>query len=120
MAFSSLPGVTITELVPPLTTLEDLKARYEGCAMTPERLGVMRQDALRLGVRRVYIARDLGTVHLGKMGAGAFRQMVGRKPEQDDLHRVNCLDAGTVGHLMCGWCDKHGSPCFECACLALS
>lgn len=42
-----------------------------------------------------------------------FEQATGRKPENDDLDRVNCLDAGKVGHLMCGWDMKAGKPVFE-------
>jgi len=33
-----------------------------------------------------------------------------------DLHRVNCTDAGTVGHYQCGWCMTHETARFVCGC----
>lgn len=51
------------------------------------------------------------------MGKSKFIKLVGREPTQDDLERVNCLDAGKVGHSQCGWCHIHNSPRFECGCL---
>ena len=50
------------------------------------------------------------------MDAKEFEKATGRKPEQDDLERVNCPDSGDIGHLSCGWCDLHQGPMFECGC----
>lgn len=49
-----------------------------------------------------------------KITAEYFKEKVGREPEDDDLDRCNCPDAGKVGHLMCGWCRAHNSPVFMC------
>lgn len=43
-----------------------------------------------------------------------FVEKTGREPEQDDLERCNCKEAGKIGHLCCGWCDVHQIPVFEC------
>lgn len=51
------------------------------------------------------------------MDADYFKQVVGREPVQDDLHRVNCDQARTIGHYQCGWCLFHETPRFECGCL---
>ena len=45
-----------------------------------------------------------------------FLLLVGRMPEQDDLDRVNCKDAGTVFHSSCGFCWRHRKPVYECFC----
>jgi hypothetical protein len=45
-----------------------------------------------------------------------FEDRTGRKPEHDDLERVNCNQAGETGHWSCGWCDEHYAPRFECGC----
>jgi len=50
------------------------------------------------------------------MQAYEFEQTTGRKPEQDDLERVNCDQVGEIGHLSCGWCSSHDGPMFECGC----
>lgn len=52
------------------------------------------------------------------MNAKNFRLKTGRAPEQDDLQRVNCLQAGEVGHNDCGWCSICDHPKFECICPA--
>ena len=57
--------------------------------------------------------RDRGT-----MTAQEFEARTGYAPAQDDLDRVNCEEAGTVGHLCCGWCEKHDGPMFQCGCRA--
>jgi hypothetical protein len=46
--------------------------------------------------------------------AEMFRECTGRSPEHDDLDRVNCEQAGMLGHLHCGWC-KHERPMYECS-----
>jgi len=43
-----------------------------------------------------------------------FETLVGRPPDQDDLHRANCTQAGDVGHLMCGLCYVCNQPKFVC------
>ena len=50
------------------------------------------------------------------MDANEFEDRTGRKPEHDDLERVNCKRAGEIGHWACGWCDKHYAPRAECGC----
>lgn len=35
--------------------------------------------------------------------AEAFAAAVGRPPVDDDLERANCPQAGTCGHMCCGW-----------------
>jgi hypothetical protein len=52
------------------------------------------------------------------MTAKQFEQVTGYKPIQDDLIRVTCLEAGTMGHDHCGWCEAHWKPRFMCGCLA--
>ena len=42
-----------------------------------------------------------------------FRRLVGRNPANDDLERVNCSQAGEIGHLSCGMC-RHDKPYFNC------
>ena len=46
-----------------------------------------------------------------------FIEKVGREPEDDDLERCNCNQAGEVGHYSCGWCYEHDKPRFVCGCL---
>jgi hypothetical protein len=46
-----------------------------------------------------------------------FKEATGRKPSDDDMGRVNCTAAGTMGHYQCGWCEEHDKPRFVCACL---
>lgn len=43
-----------------------------------------------------------------------FIEATGREPVDDDMERVNCVDAGQPGHYACGWC-KHDLPRFCCA-----
>lgn len=47
-----------------------------------------------------------------------FRLRTGRWPQQDDLDRVNCKEAGVIGHGSCGWCEVHKWPRYQCLCLA--
>ena len=46
-----------------------------------------------------------------------FFIILGRWPAADDLDRVNCDEAGEIGHLCCGWCALHNVPIFECGCI---
>lgn len=41
-----------------------------------------------------------------------FTTLTGQPPEQDDLERVNCKQAGTLGHSQCGTCPDCGFPRF--------
>jgi hypothetical protein len=41
-----------------------------------------------------------------------FTEKVGRAPEQDDLERCNCKDAGKVCHSQCGWNYERDLPVF--------
>ena len=43
-----------------------------------------------------------------------FIKNTGRAPEQDDLDRANCPDAGQPGHWQCGICE-HNKPAFMCS-----
>jgi len=36
----------------------------------------------------------------------------------DDGERIACTKAGTPGHRQCGLCPKHGTPRFDCGCIA--
>jgi hypothetical protein len=47
-----------------------------------------------------------------------FIAAVGRKPEQDEMERVNCDQAANIGHNYCGWCNLHDKPRLHCCCLA--
>lgn len=51
------------------------------------------------------------------MDAKEFERLVGHAPENDDLDRVNCPKAGSIGHWHCGWCLVHNKPHFMCGCL---
>jgi hypothetical protein len=42
-----------------------------------------------------------------------FKAATGRLPEQDDLDRCNCNQAGQIGHFCCGWDAKANLPRFE-------
>lgn len=51
------------------------------------------------------------------MDAKQFEKRTGRPPQDDDLERVNCDEAGSPGHTQCGWCGKHDAPFCECLCV---
>lgn len=46
--------------------------------------------------------------------AEMFEKATGHEPEQDDLERSNCSQAGLIGHRMCGWNAKANLPNFMC------
>lgn len=48
--------------------------------------------------------------------AQQFEERFGVAPEQDDLERANCPEAGLAGHKQCGVCEKHQKPRFICGC----
>lgn len=54
------------------------------------------------------------------MNAEQFEKLVGRKPERDDLHRVNCDKVGQDGHIMCGFCKVCNKPRYECGHISIS
>lgn len=41
-----------------------------------------------------------------------FEKAVGRPPENDDLERCNCPEAGQDGHESCGWNYEDNLPQF--------
>jgi hypothetical protein len=99
-------------------TPEDLQAKYAGVALwSRTTFAQIRHDAGRMGIKHVFLLPQERSVHLGPLDAEEFTRLVGRKPEQDDLERVNCTEVGKTMHRMCGWCDGHGQPRFECGCL---
>lgn len=48
-----------------------------------------------------------------------FEAMCARKPEYDDMARVNCNKCGQLGHFACGICDNHHIPRLQCGCLLI-
>lgn len=48
--------------------------------------------------------------------AEQFEAATGYPPEDDDLERCNCSEAGQLGHYYCGWCPTHNKPVFSCGC----
>jgi len=42
-----------------------------------------------------------------------FKLATGRDDTEDDLERVNCPNAGEIGHHNCGWNYKYNCPAFE-------
>jgi hypothetical protein len=67
-----------------------------------------------IGEYRLSIMQDFVKFPLDAIG---YHELFGRPPVQDDLHRVNCDQAGTPGHWMCGACLQHRRPRFECGCV---
>lgn len=41
-----------------------------------------------------------------------FKEHVGSEPIQDDLERCNCKQAGSPGHVQCGWNSIKNKPVF--------
>lgn len=50
------------------------------------------------------------------MTPAEFHARFGFEPQQDDLHRATCEQAGSVGHWQCGVCQIHNKPRFMCGC----
>lgn len=50
------------------------------------------------------------------MKADEFKARFG-EPVNDDLERVNCEQAGEIGHQQCGMCSVHDKPRFMCGCV---
>lgn len=42
-----------------------------------------------------------------------FEQHTGRKPQQDDMERVNCQTVGQPSHQCCGWNHRSKRPFYE-------
>ena len=100
--------------------LQGIADRYVRTLATPQMRAGLQRDLAAWAHRHevepppmFWYDRGSG-VHIGRLPAAAFAKIVGRPPECDDLERVNCSDAGGVGHFMCGWCDACGRPRFEC------
>jgi uracil-DNA glycosylase len=53
-------------------------------------------------------------ITVGDISAERFTAAVGREPENDDLDRCNCPEAGKIGHSGCGWCRQCDRPRFIC------
>jgi hypothetical protein len=47
-----------------------------------------------------------------KITAERFKAATGIEPEQDDLERCNCRQAGAIGHWHCGWDRARNLPVF--------
>lgn len=47
-----------------------------------------------------------------KITAEHFQEATGHAPQQDDLERSNCPDAGKIGHDFCGWSKRQNKPMF--------
>lgn len=52
-----------------------------------------------------------------RVTAEQFEKATGRPPQDDDLDRCNCPNAGEIGHLLCGWDDHLNLPAFEAVAL---
>ena len=44
--------------------------------------------------------------------AAAFKAATGHEPQDDDLDRCNCSEAGKLGHYSCGWNSAEDMPVF--------
>ena len=56
--------------------------------------------------------RKLTTMKKPQITAKYFTEKVGNSPENDDLERVNCPQAGELGHFFCGWNEEKDLPRF--------
>lgn len=54
------------------------------------------------------------------MSEEEFEAKFGRPPIDDELERINCDKVGTIGHQLCGWCDEHNTPRYECSCWVIN
>lgn len=52
------------------------------------------------------------TIKPNQITAKQFEEAVGRLPENDDLERCNCVRAGALGHMQCGWDEVSNLPWF--------
>ncbi len=70
-------------------------------------------DKMR-GALHLYVVRDY---RYYPMTGDDFHDFFRRAPAQDDLHRINCREAGTLGHWHCGWCMRHETARWDCGCV---
>ena len=70
----------------------------------------------------VFIEREIELVPLKEglpvVDEVRYEVLTGYAPENDDLERANCQEAGTTGHLACGLCATCGKPAWTCVHLA--
>jgi hypothetical protein len=66
---------------------------------------------------RAIDGREPKVTHPGPMTEAQYKQRFGRHPVMDDLDRINCREAGQLGHSACGLCS-HGMAkfmvCYDC------
>ncbi len=72
-------------------------------------------DPIKPTVAMINIWRNFASFPMTK---SEFHDWFGRAPENDDLHRVNCKEAGETEHYYCGWCPRHSIARFSCGCLS--
>lgn len=99
-----------------MTELQAAAALYLRRLATPQMLAALAAEAKSRDVRPFIFQKHTGTVYFGPIDGQAYHQLVGERPSRDDLDRVNCQDAGSTGHQMCGWCLEHECPRFRCGC----
>ena len=79
--------------------------------------GEVKAGECRIAIRTLF-GREVDEELSKRFATGQeFEKRTTYKPEQDDLERANCEQAGTIGHWSCGWCVKHDKPRFMCGCL---
>jgi len=50
------------------------------------------------------------------MTSQEYKEAFGKEPENDDIERATCKEAGQSGHYFCGVCSVHNKPRFMCCC----
>lgn len=89
------------------------------------RLGAIVADAICNGDVRpdsiVDVERnphDCSKLHVlvrpGVIDEEYFTEATGAAPENDDLERANCDQAGALAHYWCGWCPICNRPRVQC------
>ena len=119
------PSSALGELLTPEEDLQLITERYVRTLCTPLRRLQLERDVQEWAARHdrtpapavIWYGPFSSSAWIGELTFAAFKEIVGSEPSLDGLHRVNCREEGTVGHLMCGWCDSHGAPRFRCGCL---
>src|SRR5687768_3344392 len=90
----------------PEADLLEILASYRYRVCSPSTKRELRYDVWQWAVRHqhpivppvFFYGAHGANVWVGPLTHEGFVQVVGREPEQDDLHRVNCHLAGEVGH----------------------
>jgi hypothetical protein len=90
--------------------------RYSKAMMLPEVMTEMREAAEAIGIGPVRFSKERRLFVVGAVDERAFEGLVGRPPVDDELERLNCPHAGELDHQLCGWCDEHETPAWECGC----